>query len=511
MNQMPPEIFEFITARALTIANPAYIRVDYDDIIDSFGGNLADYGISGIKKGDKITDIHSLFEGYFPFTRHEAELPFIKFNNEVTANVFIFNKSNFNWILMLDSTQSEKSLKEFYQSRNDEKLFLDKEFLFSKDDSVFDILRFLDITVLERRSQDIFQAHGKAPRWADFLEGGSKGFLNSENLIEKYPFIEVFLMTAEVFWENNNRGLLKSEIWAEEDDSGNDIYMEASAISMGFRNFLLIQRSSSSAIEKKNLIQRARELSLEHELRKKAEAALNKKNEELQELNATKDKFFSIIAHDLRNPIGAFRNITEVFSLHLNKMSPAEIQELVVMLSEQSNNLIRLLDNLLQWSRAQMGVIKFRPDLYNIAEIIGNIIELNRPHAREKEIELINNISLDRTIFCDSDIIAVVSRNLISNAIKFTAAGGRVNISSDEDEENIIFHVRDNGVGIEGKFLDKLFKIDSNTSTCGTAKEKGTGLGLILCKEFIALHGGKIWVESTPGKGSIFSFSIKKK
>ena len=510
MINIPPEIVEFIASRGLEFSKPAYIIANYDEKIVNFGGELSYYGFNNISFGDDINDVHSMFEGYFPFRGSETELPLIKFNDDIRANVFIFHRSSHYWIVFLDISQSEDKLKEFYQARNDQKLFLDKEFHFSNDDSVFDVLRFLDILVLERKSQDIFAAHGKAPIWADFLKPGSKGYVNTSKLIDKYQFVEIFLMTAEVFWENNNRGLMKSDIWSEEDENRNEIFMEATAISMGVRKFLLIQKSSSSANEKRMLIQRARELSLEHELRKKAEAALEKKNKELQELNATKDKFFSIIAHDLRNPIGAFRNITEVFSLHLNKMSEDEINELIVMLSDQSNNLIRLLDNLLQWSRAQMGSIKYRPDIHNINEIISNIIEIQNVQAIEKNIKIENKIDIKDAVYCDSDIIAVVTRNLISNAIKFTEKGGEIVVWSEDKDNEIIFHVQDSGVGICESNLNKLFTIDSNLSTSGTSKEKGTGLGLILCKEFINLHKGRIWVESDCGKGSTFSFSISK-
>ena len=204
--------------------------------------------------------------------------------------------------------------------------------------------------------------------------------------------METFIDLAVTFWESNNKGLLKSEIWTETDEHDNEYFMEAEAINLLNRKFLLIQQSPCAADEKHFLIQKGRELSLEHELRKKAERALNRKNRELKELNATKDKFFSIIAHDLRNPIGAFRSVAELFSNHYTKMSPKEIREIIRMIDDQSNQLFRLLENLLQWSRSQMGLIEYKSDYYDLKDLTDMVVTVFRHYAEEKSIILYNGV-----------------------------------------------------------------------------------------------------------------------
>lgn len=238
---------------------------------------------------------------------------------------------------------------------------------------------------------------------------------------------------------------------------------------------------------------------------------ISKQKNKLNELNSTKDKFFSIIAHDLRSPLGSFKNISEMLGDLYYEISEQEKLELINLMSSSSKNIYTLLENLLDWAHSQKGTLQFNPVLTDIKIIIDNTISLLSISADAKTIKLINKLTYPLFITIDPNLITTVVRNLLANAIKFTGNGGIIEISSKDEDEAITISFKDNGIGINEEIKDKLFRIDINPTTLGTSSEKGSGLGLILCKEFIERHNGKIWVESELGKGSTFSFLIPKK
>lgn len=243
---------------------------------------------------------------------------------------------------------------------------------------------------------------------------------------------------------------------------------------------------------------------------KKSRDIIQSQNCNLNELNATKDKFFSIIAHDLKNPISNFRDITKVLVENQDSFSKSEISEYLSMLNNSADSLFGLLENLLEWSRSQRGIIKYEPVHLDFTYLANNVISLSLPLAQAKKIELYSTVPEHFIIDADVNMINTVLRNLVSNAIKFTDENGRIEISATDHEHYSEFSVSDSGVGISQENLKKLFHIAENFSTLGTSNEKGTGIGLILCKEFVDKHGGRIWAESEYGVGTKFSFTIPK-
>lgn len=229
---------------------------------------------------------------------------------------------------------------------------------------------------------------------------------------------------------------------------------------------------------------------------------------QLKELNDNKDKFFSIISHDLRSPFNSLLGLTNLLAEDIDELRNEDIKGITADINKASKNLLNLLDNLLEWSRLKTGRIEFEPNDENLYEIIFNVIYLLRGNALTKEISIINNVNKDIIINADINMLSSVFQNLISNAIKFTGKGGEITVSAEEKDTEIEISVQDNGVGMSDDDIGKLFRIDVNHSTLGTAKEKGTGLGLILCKELIEKNGGKIWAESKPGDGSTFRFTL---
>jgi len=241
---------------------------------------------------------------------------------------------------------------------------------------------------------------------------------------------------------------------------------------------------------------------------KLAEQCLLENESRLQELNATKDKFFSIIAHDLKSPFNSIIGFSNLLVRQIEEKDYEAIEKYASIIQSSSQQAMDLLMNLLEWSRAQTGHIIFTPEKIDFAASINQVTELLFAFAQQKSITIYSEMSVNLSFFADKAMINTILRNLISNAIKFTNVGGEIIISAKQMLNDLVISVSDNGVGMDEETTLKLFRIDQNHSTLGTAKEKGTGLGLLLCKEFIEKHGGRIWVESEPRKGSKFHFSI---
>jgi len=242
--------------------------------------------------------------------------------------------------------------------------------------------------------------------------------------------------------------------------------------------------------------------------RVQAENEIEATNSLLEEANRTKDKFFTIISHDLKNLFGVLIGFSDLLKTDYDDLSENEKRFFIERIADISNNSYELLENLLEWARTQTGAIAFNPEVTNFCDIVKNSINLILPQADEKGIKLKNNCNGYVEVYADKNMLNSVIRNLISNGVKFSNSGGEVSISTFYQENKLYVEVEDNGIGIEDYEINSLFSLDRKTSSLGTANEKGTGLGLILCKEFVKRHGGDITVTSTPGKGSKFTFYI---
>ncbi len=220
-----------------------------------------------------------------------------------------------------------------------------------------------------------------------------------------------------------------------------------------------------------------------------------------------KNRFFSIIAHDLRSPFSTLLGFTQIMSQSAHKFSKDELVECATSLNEQANKVFELLQNLLEWSRLQMKGEKQVPIMIHLADLTQEIIAILNLTALEKDISIVNNIN-NECAFADQNMIRTVILNLIANSIKFSQAGGAVIVSASNNGNRVQVNVTDTGVGMSKEQVKKVFSLDHKTSTAGTAGEGGTGLGLLLCKEMLERNKGEIWVESTIGEGSVFHFTL---
>ncbi len=242
--------------------------------------------------------------------------------------------------------------------------------------------------------------------------------------------------------------------------------------------------------------------------RVKTHVELKKKTQELKEANLAKDKFFSIIAHDLKNPFSAIMSIQSLLKEEAKKSQNEQIMKYLDVLEPATKNAYNLLENLLEWSRLQNKTKKPQKSNHSVQELIYvSIFSLNEM-LKQKEIDLVYDLNENTEIFIDINMIGSVMRNLVSNAIKFTHRKGKIVIKTEKENNFVKISISDNGIGISEKRIKSLFVIGEHVSSIGTEKELGTGLGLILCKEFIEKNSGKIWVESVEEQGSTFYFTV---
>lgn len=256
----------------------------------------------------------------------------------------------------------------------------------------------------------------------------------------------------------------------------------------------------------------ARDVTLTKQLEKEKTMALEllrKSEVNLLKMNAEKDKFFSIIAHDLRSPFSGFLGLTEIMAEDLPSLTMDEIQDISLSMKKSAINLFRLLENLLHWARMQQGLIPFKREHVVLHLIVEESVAMLMDAAKSKKIDILCNIPHEITVFADSNMLQTVIRNLVSNAVKFTRHGGKVNIKAIvAADKSVKIFIKDSGIGMSPAIIDHLFQLDVKTGRNGTEGEPSTGLGLLLCNEFVEKHGGKISVESEEGKGSTFYFTI---
>ena len=328
---------------------------------------------------------------------------------------------------------------------------------------------------------------------------------NSINNIFEQKIAQDFLVHAENAFKRRQPQIFEYESRINRDL----IYDEARIVPVQNENFIAIIRDITERRQAEFKIQQYlneldnNRITLENNANELAELNLK-----LEETNKNKDKFFSIVAHDLRSPFTGLLGFSEILSTEIETLTTDQIKNYVDYLSQSLKNVFRLLENLLDWSRVQTGQIKFVPENFNLEELVKRIVGIFQINASEKKINIEICVLSGLKVFADEDMVDITIRNLLSNAIKFTRPGGNIGIQTFQNDGMIEITISDNGIGIQPENLEKLFRINENISTQGTAKEKGTGLGLLLCKEFIEKNGGNIEVESIINKGSIFKFTL---
>ncbi len=331
---------------------------------------------------------------------------------------------------------------------------------------------------------------------ADFIMPGMKGDALLSKIHSIKPSAKKILLTGQASIEGVSNAVNKANLYRfiskpwEKDDL-----------------ILTIKEALKSYEQEKTILKQNKSLI---ELNAGLEEKVELRTKELQDLNATKDKFFSIIAHDLKNPFNTLLGFSELILDGFDEYESEKVKEFIQIINETSRQSYNLLENLLEWSRSQTGKIQMEPIEIILNKLVEENFELLNNNASKKKIDLINNVSPSAIAYADWNMMSTVLRNLISNAIKYTDKGS-ITCSDKNNNGALELSVTDTGVGISENNIEKLFSIDKNYSTKGTADESGTGLGLILCKEFIEKNGGYIRVESQEGQGSSFILTVPTK
>jgi signal transduction histidine kinase len=248
----------------------------------------------------------------------------------------------------------------------------------------------------------------------------------------------------------------------------------------------------------------------ELKMRVRTHLKLRHTQRELQEANAAKDKFFSIIAHDLRSPFTALVGMSQFLANGIDNLDAQTAKEFLEGMHRSSKNAFNLLENLLEWSRVQTGRLPMKPETLNVRELVDEILNLFQVNISNKQLQIDNRLDEYVPVYADRNAVQAIFRNLLSNAIKFTPREGTVELDSHPLDGRRAFIVKDNGVGMDEDTRQDLFRIDVRHSSTGTNKERGTGLGLILCREFVERNGGEINVESEPDRGTLFTFTLPR-
>ncbi len=312
-------------------------------------------------------------------------------------------------------------------------------------------------------------------------------FSSGEKSVEEYKYL----------WDT----VLSGGVWIGEfhnKKKNGELYWEAAVIS-GIKN----QKGEISHLlaVKENITER-----------KIAEWELKSKNEELRKVIAEKDRFFSIIAHDLRSPFSGFLGITGLMAEEMQNLTKEEMHQMALSMKKSADNLFRLLENLLQWAGMQQGLIPFQAKLVKLLPIANESLALVNEVAKNKWIKITSSIPDETEVWADAKMLQTVVRNLLSNAVKFTHKGGHIMLSAQTTGDlGVVISIKDSGIGMSPEMVENLFLLDSKSNRKGTEGEPSSGLGLLLCKEFVEKHGGKLWVESEVGNGSTFSFNIPNK
>ena len=339
---------------------------------------------------------------------------------------------------------------------------------------------------------------------------------NQRILINK-RFIDLFNVPAHVLEDKDDSKLLQyitsltknPESFVEKIDHLYTHTVEKSHDEIEFKNGLILDRYSAPVLGKDR--KSYGRIWTFHDITrlKNAKLEIKRKNEELQKVTAEKDKFYSIIAHDLRGPLGAIMGMTEMMTDEAEYFSEEERKELTFNVKDSVRNTFDLLEQLLQWTGMQRGLTDFKPTMLPLKDIVEESLKVFGETARIKSVRLTSIIPQKFSVFADRNMLQAIIRNLISNALKFTPSVGIITINAKQEEHKFThISITDTGIGMCNEILNNLFRLDVNTKRLGINGEQSTGLGLLLCQEFVERHGGKIKVESEEGKGSVFSFTV---
>jgi len=501
LRNLPENILKYLVDQVPPYTGILIVKTSAEGIVLGWHGDPADYLSEALMINEDLSDQVAALFGMIPPLVSPMVLSRIEMHNECIADIHIVEDEELNefWIFFVNQTKEVEGIRDFLQRLNESKLSAAK----SNSDNPFGALHLLDLATFKPQSDGLFSVVGELPHWFQTLssvEGQIKGLIL---LTDMFPFMEVFLPEATVFWNKQLNGNFKSGVWSENTRSGNTLYLNAYAINFNGVGYLMIRPLYQEFDGEMEVMQRAREQSLAFEKLAKAER-------KLKELLDYKDKFVSIVSHDLRSPVASVLSIAQMLNADesfLDQISDFNRE----MLNNIQQEMLRLLDyndKLYNWSNLELGNFSLVTSRIQLLELVTQAERTAQPKLKEKHIEMQVEVSSGFLVELDTTLFSQVLNNLVANALKFTSEGGKLKVSAKKGDGFYVLSLADSGVGMSKEVADQLFQGFVRQSTLGTKGEKGTGLGMGIVKKILDAHGFDIKVDSVLGEGTTFSIYL---
>jgi len=476
-------------------------------IVDFAGHEGLFFNVMPKKNADLVQSFHQ-FEGLFPFRKNQLSFPNIETRENVYANIDIYSLDDNVLIVFEDNSDYVSSVRTDVQKANEKYLRNYTKYKILSDDEIpvkdvyTEILYYLNVGIFQYDCKGKVKFSGKQPGWLYELKP-ELFQVGNNNLAETFPFLEIFFPEFDQFCRINSSGKLGSDLWTEVDVNGNERLLQCIGIKTMNIAWLLLLSHDTVLTRDRNILQKAREQTLFTE-------QLAKAKNELQKLLDFKDQFVSIVSHDLRSPISSVVAATDMMLMDYDFRKG--INDLYFEFIETINKDMKLLldynEKLYYWSNLQLGRFNLVKRTVDIAELLS--ATKSKLDARVKEKSIVLEVITNENLFVEADesLITQVIVNLVNNAIKFTPEGGKVLLTGEKQDDRILLKVTDTGIGIRPEVLQNLFKGYVKDHADGTNGEKGSGLGLGICKRIIDAHGFQINAESVVKSGTTFTITF---
>lgn len=502
LKNLPVEIIEYLVSELPPFTGVLIIRSNNEGNIIDYHGPYNKYLNEEPVIGQKLHEHTHVLYSMVPVQISPMVLENVQLKNTVFADIHIVDlKNDEHWVFFVDQTNHVDGISDIIQKINEEKYN-------NESRKAFDSLNPYDVfddLILEIETDNNAITRSCIPNWFKQL---SPGIISNTSIIftEIFPFLEVFIIEANDFWIKKENGKFTSGIWIESIPNDDDLALTAIAIYINTKKFILIRPIDKTINHEQLGFQMAREQKLAYE-------KLEKTEKQLKTLLNYKDKFVSIVSHDLRSPVAAVLGISEMLINDKKELAKLNkiYRDLIYNIKDELVRLLDYNDKLYHWSNLELGNFEIVLKKVNLKDIINNAQRTSQLQLDQKEIEFSTNLTKDIFIKVDLTLFLQVLNNLISNAIKFTPKKGKININVFKQKDKIEIIVSDLGVGIPKDIAENIFNDSSRHSTMGTSGEKGTGLGLGIVKKILDAHNFGIRIESEVGKGSDFIISIPKK